>query len=66
VVLPYRGLHKDDVVRRGRDLPLELTMSCNRPDAAGRHCADCNKCRERAEAFAKAGVLDRTVYARMR
>jgi len=66
VVLPYRDLHKDDVVRRGRDLPLELTMSCIHPDAAGRHCGDCNKCRERAEAFAKAGLLDRTPYARTR
>jgi 7-cyano-7-deazaguanine synthase len=66
VVLPYRGLHKDDVIRRGRDLPLHLTMSCNRPDAAGRHCGDCNKCRERREAFARAGVVDRTPYARLR
>jgi 7-cyano-7-deazaguanine synthase len=66
VVLPYRGLHKDDVIRRGRALPLALTLSCNRPDDAGRHCGDCNKCRERAEAFAKAGVPDPTVYARVR
>jgi 7-cyano-7-deazaguanine synthase len=66
VVLPYRGLHKHDVIRRGRTLPLHLTMSCNRPDAAGRHCGDCNKCRERVEAFAAAGVPDRTVYARPR
>jgi 7-cyano-7-deazaguanine synthase len=66
VVLPYRGLHKDDVIRRGRTLPLELTMSCNRSDAAGRHCGDCNKCRERAEAFTRAGVPDRTVYAQTR
>jgi len=66
VVLPYRGLHKDDVIRRGRDLPLHLTLSCNRPDAAGRHCGDCNKCRERIEAFARAGVQDRTRYQRVR
>ena len=66
VVLPYRGLHKDDVIRRGRALPLHLTLSCNRPDAEGRHCGDCNKCRERAEAFALAGVPDRTVYVRRR
>jgi 7-cyano-7-deazaguanine synthase len=66
VVLPYRGLHKDDVIRRGRDLPLHLTLSCNRPDAGGRHCGDCNKCRERREAFARAGLVDRTPYARLR
>lgn len=61
---PYRELTKADVVRRGADLPLELTLSCLRPTPASLHCGDCNKCRERVEAFATAGVADRTVYAR--
>src|SRR5262245_9399140 len=43
VVAPYRQLSKVEVIRRGADLPLELTLSCLRPDAAGRHCGDCNK-----------------------
>ncbi|HJW69739.1 MAG TPA: 7-cyano-7-deazaguanine synthase [Candidatus Binatia bacterium] len=64
VVAPYRDLSKVDVIRRAADLPLELTLSCLRPTSDGRHCGDCNKCRERAEAFAVAGVPDRTVYAR--
>jgi 7-cyano-7-deazaguanine synthase len=51
------------VIRRGADLPLELTLSCLRPAIDGRHCGDCNKCRERAEAFVTAGVPDRTAYA---
>src|SRR5262249_47053357 len=66
VVAPYRELSKVDVIRRGADLPLELTLSCLRPTSAGHHCGDCNKCRERAEAFAAAGVPDRTDYARTR
>jgi 7-cyano-7-deazaguanine synthase len=66
IALPYRGLHKVDVIRRGAALPLHLTLSCNRPDADGRHCGDCNKCRERSEAFRQAGVDDWTVYARPR
>jgi 7-cyano-7-deazaguanine synthase len=66
VVAPYRELSKADVIRRGADLPLELTLSCLRPTPDGRHCGDCNKCRERAVAFAAAGVPDRTVYARAR
>src|SRR5262245_57277656 len=66
VVAPYRELTKADVVRRGADLPLELTLSCLRPTPDGRHCGDCNKCRERAEAFRAAGVPDRTAYARAR
>ena len=43
VLLPYRGLPKMEVLRRGRDVPLELTFSCIRP-VAGRHCGRCNKC----------------------
>ena len=66
IVTPYRELHKEDVVARHRDLPLELTLSCLHPTAEGRHCGDCNKCRERTEAFATAGVVDRTLYARVR
>jgi 7-cyano-7-deazaguanine synthase len=64
VVAPYRELSKSDVIRRGADLPLELTLSCLRPTADGMHCGDCNKCRERVEAFAAANVADRTRYAR--
>jgi 7-cyano-7-deazaguanine synthase len=66
IVTPFRGLHKDEVIRRGRDLPLELTLSCARPTATGLHCGDCSKCRERSEAFRAAGVVDRTEYARHR
>lgn len=66
IVTPYRGLHKDAVIRRGAALPLEHTLSCLHPTADGRHCGDCNKCRERVEAFAAAGVPDRTAYARGR
>jgi 7-cyano-7-deazaguanine synthase len=66
IVAPYRELTKADVIRRGVELPLELTLSCIRPTTDGRHCGDCNKCRERAEAFAAAGVPDRADYARAR
>lgn len=66
VVTPYRGLRKPDVIRRGADLPLELTLSCLRGTSDGVHCGDCNKCRERVEAFRAAGVVDRTRYARER
>jgi 7-cyano-7-deazaguanine synthase len=66
IVTPFRGLHKHDVIRRGRDLPLELTLSCANPTPDGLHCGACSKCRERAEAFQAAGVADRTRYARTR
>jgi 7-cyano-7-deazaguanine synthase len=63
VLRPYLGLHKTEVMRRGRDLPLGLTFSCMRP-VDGRHCGACNKCAERRRAFADAGMTDPTAYDR--
>jgi 7-cyano-7-deazaguanine synthase len=61
VVQPYRDLHKDVVIQRGRHLPLQWTLSCMRP-IDGRHCGRCNKCAERRDAFTRAGCPDPTVY----
>lgn len=61
VVQPYRGLHKDAVLLRGRHLPLQWTFSCVRP-VDGRHCGVCNKCAERRDAFRRADCPDPTVY----
>ena len=58
---PMRGLHKEDIIRRFKELPLELTLTCMDPND-GRHCGRCNKCHERRTAFQRAGVVDRTVY----
>ncbi len=63
VVQPYRGLHKEAVLQRGRHLPLQWTFSCMRP-IDGHHCGICNKCAERQDGFARAGYPDPTVYHR--
>ncbi len=61
ILTPYRALSKEDVILRGRSLPLELTFSCIQP--IGRyHCGMCNKCAERQKAFKNAGIPDITVY----
>lgn len=65
VVQPYRGLHKEDVIQRGRHLPLQWTFSCMRP-TEGKHCGLCNKCAERRDAFVRAGCPDPTTYHRER
>ncbi len=63
VLLPYRHLHKSDVLRRGQGLPLQWTFSCIRP-LNGHHCGDCNKCAERQRAFREANLPDPTIYSR--
>jgi 7-cyano-7-deazaguanine synthase len=62
VIRPYSSLHKVDVLRRGRGLPLEHTFSCIRPED-GLHCGRCNKCAERKLGFRDAGMDDPTTYA---
>jgi len=59
---PFRHLSKEAVIRRGRDLPLALTLSCAHPRGL-RHCGRCTKCAERRGAFRRAGVSDPTPYA---
>jgi 7-cyano-7-deazaguanine synthase len=63
VLRPYQGLHKAEVLLRGRWLPLVETFSCINP-SGGRHCGVCNKCAERRRAFAEAGLPDPTPYSR--
>ncbi|MGH7932677.1 MAG: 7-cyano-7-deazaguanine synthase [Candidatus Binataceae bacterium] len=60
---PYKGFSKGDVVKRGKGLPLELTVSCARPHG-NVHCGTCTKCAERVAGFLEAGVPDPTFYAR--
>jgi 7-cyano-7-deazaguanine synthase len=59
---PYRQLSKVEVIKRGRDFPLEFSFSCLAPKGK-KHCGQCNKCAERQKAFRKAGVEDKTNYA---
>ena len=62
VTAPYRGLSKDELVRKSAHLPLHLTLTCMAPDG-GSHCGDCNKCYERQQAFVSAGVADGARYS---
>jgi len=69
IATPFSEMHKDDVIRRGRELgvPLALTLSCMNPIDAPipLHCGQCSKCRERRDGFRAAGVDDLTAYAQV-
>ena len=54
---PFSGATKAQLIARYPHAPLGLTLSCMAP-RGGAHCWDCNKCRERDEAFAQAGAAD--------
>ena len=62
VVRPFETLSKKCVMKLGEGMPLELTFSCLAP-VDGKHCGQCNKCGERAGAFAQANLNDPTEYA---
>jgi len=52
VKAPLLRMTKRTVARMAKDLgvPVELTVSCYRPDEKGRGCGGCLSCRERSEA----------------
>lgn len=58
VKLPFSGLKKEDVVRMGVRLgvPFELTWSCWIDGMEP--CGTCVSCKDRREAFEKAGISD--------
>ena len=61
VLTPFEGVEKWDVIRKGRALPLELTLSCANPRGM-LHCGACTKCAERIEGFRDAKIPDPTRY----
>lgn len=61
VSAPFAKMGKDDVITKGKKLPLEFTFSCINPKGF-EHCGECNKCMERKKAFFAAGIFDKTKY----
>jgi 7-cyano-7-deazaguanine synthase len=62
IARPFAELSKRQVLKLGRQYPLELTFSCISP-VGHLHCGVCNKCAERQEAFPLIGEPDPTTYA---
>jgi 7-cyano-7-deazaguanine synthase len=67
ILRPFAQLHKHDVMKLGRNAPLEWTWSCIAPAQVSanefHHCGKCNKCAERKLAFKNAEIRDETKYA---
>jgi len=57
---PLIALSKADIIRRGRDLGVDfsLTWSCYAPEADGRACGLCDACLLRKKGFAEAHLPD--------
>jgi len=57
---PLIALSKADIIRRGRDLGVDysLTWSCYAPDADGRACGLCDACLLRRKGFNEANLPD--------
>ncbi|MCG3175139.1 MAG: 7-cyano-7-deazaguanine synthase [Candidatus Omnitrophica bacterium] len=64
ITRPLIGSDKAAILRRldRAGAPHELSFSCIDPRGY-LHCGRCNKCAERAKAYAEAGLADPTVYA---
>ena len=63
LVAPYTMLSKSDIVRRGAELGIDYTKTYSCYKGGEVHCGVCGTCRERKEAFALAGVEDKTKYS---
>ena len=59
---PFAAYNKVEVMRLGKNFPLELTFSCIAP-VEELHCGRCNKCGERIAAFREVEMQDPTEYA---
>jgi len=62
LLAPYTHLTKTDIVRRGKALGIDYSQTWSCYKGLLHHCGRCGTCVERREAFAEAGVEDKTEY----
>lgn len=62
---PLQHMGKDDIARETARLGLDpgMSWSCYDPQPGGRACGKCDSCRLRRDGFARAGLIDPTLYA---
>ena len=61
---PLIQMSKADIIRRGRELGVDysLTCSCYDPSLRGEACGQCDACLLRLKGFAEAGLKDPIIY----
>lgn len=62
VVSPFCNISKTDIVKLGKDLNVDFTLTYSCYKGKEKHCGKCGTCTERIEAFKDAGVEDKTEY----
>ena len=62
VVSPFCHITKADIVKEGKELGVDFSLTYSCYKGKGKHCGKCGTCIERKEAFALAGVEDPTEY----
>jgi 7-cyano-7-deazaguanine synthase len=55
---PYLSIDKGDIVKKGIELGVDFSLTWTCYKGAETPCGKCGACRERSEAFAKAGIDD--------
>lgn len=64
IVSPFCSLTKGDIVKCGSKLGVDFSLTYSCYKGGHKHCGVCGTCRERKEAFASAGIEDKTEYER--
>lgn len=62
VVSPFCDKSKTDIVKIGKSLDVDFTLTYSCYKGKEKHCGKCGTCTERIEAFRDAGVEDLTEY----
>ena len=62
LMLPFITWSKDEIVKRGFELNINLSETWSCYKGGEYHCGECGTCIERKSAFQEAGLKDPTVY----
>lgn len=60
---PYAGMDKGDIAIKGKALGVDYSLTWTCYKGGKKACGKCGSCRERLEAFRKAGIADPGEYA---